>query len=1072
MNFISRAPLKTILIIAFTGLIIISTTVISIIYFTNTRKTVNEVAALLKDEITLRITEHVSEYLDLPHKLNRLNAQLIRSGSINPENRNMLAAHFRDQIEIFDSVSSLNFGNTSGGLVNSGREPGSDERYFFLTESSRRGKIRKIALDEKGDPGRVILTLSDFDATKRAWYISADEAKSAVWSSIFILFTGQDMSIAASRPVFNSRGSFAGVVSVEIFLSQLNSYLKSLNIGTTGEAFIIERSGDLVASSDSSLPFLPPGNGISARRLQALDSPNPVISGAVESFISSNKSFVSVLEPENHEFSISSSRYFMNISPIRDSYGIDWLACVIVAESDFLGEIEANNRKIALLITFILIVSVILVIYGADKITTPIITLSTILQSILGGEWRKPQFGRPVSKEVTELTISFTHLYELLQDTLERLNLKIEQQKRTEKALRQSESELFSEKERLSLALIAGRTGIWEIKHPDKVYYNDTWYTMLGYEPGELPAEYITWKNLLHPDDAESIEQSVQENFKKGTDFSINFRLKSKSGEWRWIQSIAKITDRTNDGEPARTIGTHTDITEKKLAEDALAEEKERLEVTLKSIGDGVIAVDNSGRITLMNRVAEELTGWQQQEGMGRDLSEVFKIKNELTGKPAENPVDRVLKSGITEELENHTILISRSGNERIIADSAAPIKSADGVIIGVVLVFRDMTEKQKLLDANIKTQKLESLGILAGGIAHDFNNLLSGIYGYMDLAKRTSEESRTRGYLEKSINTILRARDLTNQLLTFARGGAPERKTESLAPVIEETARFSLSGSSILLTIDLPEDLYYCDFDRNQIAQVIDNLIINAKQAMPGGGNLTIRGENLYIKSSGHSGLPEGSYVKLTFTDSGKGIKKEILPKIFDPFFSTKKGGSGLGLTTSYSIINRHGGTIEIESAVGKGSTFTIYLPASENKKANEEENHPVEFKGSGNILVVDDEDVIRDSLGALLEMIGYSIVLADDGFQALRNLKDAHDGLIEPFKAVILDLTIPGGMGGIDTIEIIRKLYPALPVFVSSGYAENPVMSDPVKFGFTASIKKPFTFDELSAILKKNLG
>lgn len=199
--------------------------------------------------------------------------------------------------------------------------------------------------------------------------------------------------------------------------------------------------------------------------------------------------------------------------------------------------------------------------------------------------------------------------------------------------------------------------------------------------------------------------------------------------------------------------------------------------------------------------------------------------------------MDRVLKSGITGELENHTILISRTGDERIIADSAAPIRSGDGIIIGVVLVFRDMTEKQKLLDANIKTQKLESLGILAGGIAHDFNNLLSGIYGYMDLAKRTSGDNKTTTYLDKSINTILRARDLTNQLLTFAKGGAPVRKTESLIPVIEETAKFSLSGSNVSLSINLPEDLFNCDFDRNQIAQVIDNIVINAKQAMPEGG-------------------------------------------------------------------------------------------------------------------------------------------------------------------------------------------------------------------------------------------
>jgi CheY-like chemotaxis protein len=340
-----------------------------------------------------------------------------------------------------------------------------------------------------------------------------------------------------------------------------------------------------------------------------------------------------------------------------------------------------------------------------------------------------------------------------------------------------------------------------------------------------------------------------------------------------------------------------------------------------------------------------------------------------------------------------------------------------------------------------------------------------------MDLAKRLSDNEKLSSYLEKSIATIMRARNLTNQLLTFARGGAPVRKTESIVPVIIETVEFALSGSNVSINFDIQENLHNCNFDSSQISQVFDNVAINAKQAMPNGGTLTVKGENITLEDSGHGALKNGDYIKITFTDTGRGIPREVIQKIFDPFFTTKRGGSGLGLTTSYSIINRHGGTIEIESSANEGSSFIIYLPSSHYEEEQNDAQEPVALNATGRILIVDDELVIRDSLGALLEMMGYETVSADDGFQALKILKEVQDGKREPLKAVILDLTIPGGMGGIDTIEVIRKSYPHLPVFVSSGYAENPVMAEPQKYGFTASISKPFTFEELASILKEYL-
>ncbi|MDA3800139.1 MAG: PocR ligand-binding domain-containing protein [Kiritimatiellae bacterium] len=303
-----------------------------------------------------------------------------------------------------------------------------------------------------------------------------------------------------------------------------------------------------------------------------------------------------------------------------------------------------------------------------------------------------------------------------------------------------------------------------------------------------------------------------------------------------------------------------------KNTELALADEKERLAVTLRSIGDGVITTDMQGNVIMLNKAAENLTGWKSDEAAGHPLPDVFNIINEITRKKCENPVEQVLATSGTIKLANHTCLISKNGREIIIADSGAPIRDAEGKIIGVVLVFRDMTEKQKLDESIQKTQKLESLGILAGGIAHDFNNLLGGIFGYIELALQESTETNVSTYLAESLSNVERARALTQQLLTFAKGGAPIKKLETLFPFVDETVQFALSGTSVSSISDVQEGLWLCEFDKNQIAQVIDNISINAQQAMPNGGTIEVSAKNVIFEEHSHPSLAAGKYIKLSF--------------------------------------------------------------------------------------------------------------------------------------------------------------------------------------------------------------
>jgi PAS domain S-box-containing protein len=513
------------------------------------------------------------------------------------------------------------------------------------------------------------------------------------------------------------------------------------------------------------------------------------------------------------------------------------------------------------------------------------------------------------------------------------------------------------------------------------------------------------------------------------------------------------------------------DNTARIKAEKATETEKERLAVTLRSIGDGVITTDTDGRVLLINRVAEELTGWPQEEACGRPIGEVFHIINELSRKPWENPVQKVLESGNIIELANHTLLISRQGTERIIADSGAPIKDVSGATIGVVLVFRDMTEKQKLIDATQKNQKLEALGVLAAGIAHDFNNLLGGVFGYIDLAKQEMQDAgHSPQYLDDAVSAVERARGLTAQLLTFAKGSAPIIKAGSIATVIKEAVQFALSGTNVSATFAFDSILGSALFDKNQISQVIDNMVINATHAMPRGGEIIVSGSTVHIEEKQHPELPAGEYVKISIADSGIGIPRDILPNIFDPFFTTKAKGSGLGLATSYSILKKHGGTIEVESQQGKGTTFHLYVPATGDAQGTTEDSAQGLHTGKGHILVMDDEMVLRRVLTKMLEKCGYTVETASTGEQALARYSEAKKHG-PAFDAVILDLTISGGMGGRETVKRLRDMGETLPVFVASGYASEEIMADPERFGFTASLSKPFMMRELSDMLHTHI-
>ncbi len=509
------------------------------------------------------------------------------------------------------------------------------------------------------------------------------------------------------------------------------------------------------------------------------------------------------------------------------------------------------------------------------------------------------------------------------------------------------------------------------------------------------------------------------------------------------------------------------EIQERILAESDLAAQKEYLSVTLRSIGDGVITVNEHEQIVFLNKAAEGITGWKQEDAEGKQLTEVFPIRH-----LAQQSSSCYFPNSVSEIDSRRVELVSLSGVTHVLSENRSAILDCNGKTLGYVIVFRDITEKEILEEELFKSRKLESVSLLASGLAHDFNNLLTGIITNLFMAKTALPiNSETYNLVTNAEKAAFRASSLTKQLLSFARDNAtPNREVSSLKELIEESVGFYLSGSKCDYRLNLDDQLYMVEIDRGQIDQVLNNIIVNADQSMPHGGTITVRAQNVELQKNANIPLKPGKYVCISVSDDGIGIPHENLHRIFDPYFTTRQHGNGLGLSSAYSIVLKHNGYITVQSEINKGSTFNIYLPASENILKDDSVSVVEPWQGKGKILVLDDDDIIRRSTERLLSHLGYKVFMANEGEQALKLYSAAIENRT-PFDAAILDLTIPGGKGAQEIIEELRRQDPNVKAIVSSGYPDDPVMLNFHSFGFCAAISKPYNIEELSSLLKKIL-
>ena len=507
---------------------------------------------------------------------------------------------------------------------------------------------------------------------------------------------------------------------------------------------------------------------------------------------------------------------------------------------------------------------------------------------------------------------------------------------------------------------------------------------------------------------------------------------------------------------------------ERKRAEEALRDSEERYRAIVENTYDVIFETTPAGQCLYLSPNCLDVLGYQVNELSGGNFFDLVhpNQRSKLSAEFTQNVM--AMQPG-----EMLCQIRHKTGEWRWIESHTRPFRTTTGDIVAVV-DSRDVTERKRMEEERLRATKLESVGVLAGGIAHDFNNILTSVFANIGLArmlaakpKASSEETIVErlGAAEKA---CLRARDLTKQLLTFAKGGAPVKNVASISGFITETAEFTLRGSNVRCELHLPDDLWAVEVDEGQMSQVIQNLMINADQAMPDGGVIHVRAENKIIDHTHSLPLKQGKFVTIAIQDQGIGIPVEHLSKIFDPYFTTKQKGSGLGLATTYSIMKRHEGHITLASELGKGTTFILYLPAVITSQLSSSEQEEDLIVGSGRILIMDDEVDIRDVLGKMLVHLGYTVDFANDGSEAL-TLYDQAFKEDRPYLAAIVDLTIPGGMGGKETVKRLQAIDPHVTALVSSGYSNDPVMAKPEHFGFKGVIAKPYNLSDLSRVLNR---
>jgi len=619
---------------------------------------------------------------------------------------------------------------------------------------------------------------------------------------------------------------------------------------------------------------------------------------------------------------------------------------------------------------------------------------------------------------------------------------------------KEAQEKLKANERRLAESQLIAHIGSWEHNiETNEIFWSDELYRLFGLDPAKDAADFPWFFSMVHPDDQPLLQKSIKETLQLHKPFNIDYRFILGDGSTRIIRAMAELMPDSADGKLVRLCGTGQDITERLLVEEKIRKNEEHIRNILDTVDDGFIVLDRDYRIMSANKAYCNQVSMPYAEVVGKRCYEVSHLVDRPCFEMGEEcAVRESFMTGVSHSAFHRHV--NEDGDVLYVETKAFPNKDEEGKVVSVIETTRNITERHLLAAEQLKTQKLEAIGTLAGGIAHDFNNLLQGVFGYVSMAKMEAQQpEKVKELLNQAEKALSLSVNLTTQLLTFSKGGNPVKKLVVLGPVIENATKFALSGSRSDYRLQFDRDLWAVEVDEGQIAQVIQNIVLNASEAMPEGGLVHISAENL---NSG-SGTQQ---IRIVIKDTGTGIPESFRSKIFDPYFTTKP---------SYSIVKNHGGSIEVVSVENEGTSFIIVLPAciaAASEVKTVPPSPPDGQKRRRRILLMDDEAVVRDVAKSMIETLGNDIELAAHGEEAIGKYQGA---LVSgnPFDLVILDLTIKGGLGGRETLRKLQEIDPDIRAVVSSGYSDTAAASEYRDLGFTGLLNKPYTIKDLIGCL-----
>jgi PAS domain S-box-containing protein len=596
-------------------------------------------------------------------------------------------------------------------------------------------------------------------------------------------------------------------------------------------------------------------------------------------------------------------------------------------------------------------------------------------------------------------------------------------------------------------------------------FYSSTWRKQLGYSDQELDLTPKGFLELLPPGDAASgLDTFFSDPELDRLHLNKRYRLRHKDGHWENFDThLIRITNRAKD--LIRVIGLQ--LAPKKDADGFEDGAAAPLMAAMDTIAEGVIVTDSKGRILYANTKAETLTGTRSGTAKGQGLDQVFNCFHRETRQRVEGLVDQVLSSRQSIPITDQYSLELPDGTERPISLACRMINNEGRDLFGTALVFRDPSELTRTPEEIITCNRMEALGHLTSGIAHDFNMIMAGILGGISLAKDKKEFEP----LEAAEKGCLRARELTRQMLSFAKAGNEGQKVQRIDRLIRDCVALATSGSAKEVVTYVPNDLHSARVDASQISQVVQNLVLNSLQATKEGDRVEVGAENIVLADQEVMDLPAGEYIRIAVGDSGIGIPAENIDRIFTPFFSTRDDATGLGLAMVKTIIEKHDGTVTVESTEGRGAVFSLYVPAVEGSSENKEGDEIAVKFGTGRILVMDDDQDICEVAAGMLEILGYECEVAEGGEQAIAMYRKYHN-VNRPYDAVILDLTIVGGLGGEEALAELKAIDENVHAIVSSGYNTDETEADYLAKGFSGVLSKPYRSADLGRVLKAVLG